>query len=429
MTFIHTGAFLLAGGVLATTLAGGGPHLASASSRATTSCPTSRGVSGSVGRVAVETRVDLYAEPKPEPSSLKVGDASYPRHLGSSQVTKDGCYAVPWPSATVMRRAADSHGVLNLRLVVQRSGQLQMRVFPGFLTRSAAGFTMRSGSGAASVAALGRAISAEQSSVEGELTESFASAGAWPARVDATSLRGRTAAVAVSTSDVATLPRELTARAPSGVRYVLERRFRDRPAAVGQYWSNTKRARERYVYAGGATSSLGAAWSVSGANGSYSASQTWTTATDNSMGFPVARGKAHRIYRTYFSYGKFAYQVYNYLAGKWNTVGHIVRRIRWEGGQGSLAGPSTPTSSADFCKPFKRGGYWNSGTTHAMTWSNGVDLTAGMKGVLGSLSLSSSSGFSRLAHNHVTFAKKARLCGWHDRLTGRPGALIARRPR
>ncbi|MGD9959186.1 hypothetical protein [Nocardioides sp.] len=422
------GAPVLAGAVLASALVAAGPQEAAAGLDHAVSCPTGSGVSGQVGGVAAAARVDLYAEPKPEPSSMKVGDASYLTHLGSSQVTTGGCYAIGWPSAATLRRAADDYGVLNLRLVVQRGQRLQMRVFPGFLSRTQRGFVMRSESGTALGLGLDRPIAVGPASVSGGLTESFTSTESEPARLaGATSLRGRPAPVTVSRSDLANLPRALAEQAPSGVRYLLERRFRDRPAAVGQYWSNTKRARERYVYSGGATSSLGAGWSVSGANGSYSASQTWTTSTDNSMGFPVARGKAHRIYRTYFSYGKFAYQVYDYLSGRWYTAGHMVRRIRWEGGQGSLAGPSTPTSSAGFCKPFKKGGYWNSGTTHAVTWSNGVDLTAGMKGVLGSLSLSSSSGFSRLAHNHVTFVGKARLCGWHGRLTGRPGALIARR--
>ena len=126
------------------------------------------------------------------------------------------------------------------------------------------------------------------------------------------------------------------------------------------------------------------------------------------------------------SYGKFAYQVYDYLSGRWYTAGHIVRRIRWESGMGSMGAPETPKSPAIWCQPFLKGGSTNTHTSHAVTWSNGVDLSGAMKGVLGSVSLSSSSGFTREAHNHVAFTGRARLCGWKGALNGSPGALIAR---
>ncbi|CUR55606.1 exported hypothetical protein [metagenome] len=427
MKSVHISAFAIAGGLLASTLATANPQVAVSKAGGPMSCRPSTGVSGYVGSADAATRVDLYAEPKP--TAMKVGDASYLTHLGSSQVSQDGCYAIAWPAAKSLRRAADPYGVLNLRLVVQRGPRLEMRVFPGFLSSSDDGFLLRSTQGAAARRPLGRLASDEQGAVSGRLTQSFSSASAESMRLDdSVSLRGRAAPLEVHRSDLATLPRRLAWQASSGTRYVLERRFRDRPVAVGQFWSNTKRSRERWVYADGASSSLGAAWSVSGVNGSYSASQTWTTSTDNSMGFPKARGKAHRIYRTFFSYGKFAYQVYDYINGRWRTVGHIVRRIRWEGGIGTLKGPRTPTSPQNYCKPFRKGTDWDSGTTHAMTWSDGVSLSAGMKDVLGSVTLSSSSGFSRLAHNHVAFVGKARLCGLHGGLTDRPGALIARRP-
>jgi hypothetical protein len=48
-----------------------------------------------------------------------------------------------------------------------------------------------------------------------------------------------------------------------------------------------------------------------------------------------------------------------------------------------------------------------------------------MKGLLLDISLSSRTGFSTTAKNHVTFTKKGRLCGRYGPLS-HPGALITR---
>lgn len=195
---------------------------------------------------------------------------------------------------------------------------------------------------------------------------------------------------------------------------------------VGQWWSTNANVEQRWVYGKGASSELGAAWSLSGAPGSFTGSKTSTSSVDAAVTFPLATGKAGNLYRTYFKFGEYDLQEYDYITGKWYYIGTWVRKTSWERGAVVTSGLAVPKSNPDNCKPYAPDAEDDSAVSTAVTWTDGISLSPAMKGRLLDVTLSSRTGFTTTAKNHVHFLKWGRLCGRYGPLS-HPGALIARK--
>ncbi len=186
--------------------------------------------------------------------------------------------------------------------------------------------------------------------------------------------------------------------------------------------------RQRWVYGKGASSAFGSAWSLSGAAGSFSRSKSYTSTIDGSVTFPVVRGKAGYLFRSNFKMGKYDLQEYDYVTARWYYVGTSVRKTSWERGIGWTPLSTVPASVPRFCQPYLSGSGDQTTVSKAVTWTDGISLSQAMQGILIGVTLSSRTGFTTTATNHVHFNRRGRLCGRYGPLS-HPGALIARKPR
>jgi hypothetical protein len=196
---------------------------------------------------------------------------------------------------------------------------------------------------------------------------------------------------------------------------------------VGQWWSTTPNVKQRWVYGKGASSELGAAWSLSGAPGSFSGSKTYSSSVDASVTFPLTTGRAGKLYRSFFKMGKYDLQEYDYITSTWYYIGTMVPKTSWERGTALTSGLAVPTSDPGNCQKYLARSDDDSAVSAAMTWTDGISLSPAMKGLLLNVTLSSRTGFTTTAKNHVHFLKRGRLCGRYGPLS-HPGALIARKP-
>lgn len=371
-------------------------------------------VTGYVGSASAPLpAAEVVVHADPDLADLRVGESARLPRLGSATTDAAGCFTIParpdWAAA-----AASAGGVLDLRVTVHRPGGLELRVVPVVVARTAAGdLRLRPGDGASGPGVRAR--------FTGEETASPA-AGAI-----ATTSGGAAAASIASAPAPPVVADALLARAPGQLRWVKKADYGKRPVLVGQWWSKNPGTVERWIYSKGATSALEAAFTLAGEHGVYAHSETNSTAITSTVKFPRARGKAGKLYRTYFGYGRFVLQQYDYVSGKWVYIGTWVRRTSWERGTQVTSNVPVPPSSGKHCAPYLRDSEDTTQTSAAVTWSDGVQLSGRMKAVLGGVTLSSRTGFTDVATNHVRFAtRRGRLCGVYGPLSA-PGALLARK--
>lgn len=397
--------------------------LTSSASAAGTAC--GRAASAFSGFVGSDTdplagaSVDLYTDP--DLSKLKVGQSANLIKLGSATTDSDGCFQVP---ATAAWTSSAKFGTLDVRAFIHRPDQLEMRVVPVAVAKSSAGATTIS---------TPRELSAAMAAASEPVFETFtgtemvAPAGAVASVGSSASGYKPVAARAASTPASAFLKDPPTARGGGGTRWTKIDDFGKRPVLVGQWWSKTPNVEQTWRYSQGATSSLEAAFTLAGDGGEYKHSETNTTSTTSSVGFPKVTGKAGKYFRTYFAYGRYKLEEFDYVTGRWYYIGKWVRRTTWERGQQITSGVSVPATKPENCSRYAKGGDDTTETSTAVTWTDGVSLSGTMKGILGSISLSSRTGFEKAATNYVLFTARGRLCGVYGPLS-KPGALVARKP-
>jgi hypothetical protein len=239
--------------VLALTAGSGLVNPEEAAAGPVASCTASSGESGFVGdasgRATANVSVDLYAEPTEAAlRRLTVGGAARLARLGASTTDAAGCFGIPMASASAWLARADRLGRVDLRLVIHRPGQIEMRVVPVVLTTSTTSGALRVSAGAeatGSVPALSEVDAAAP--VEGGLTESFdgttgESAGEAPRASVANVMAAGTAFRAAATdttgtstaasSDLAPAPLAMSALSSGGLRWVLRKDF-----GTGRRWS------------------------------------------------------------------------------------------------------------------------------------------------------------------------------------------------
>lgn len=407
---------------LATTLAAvvGLPPTASA---AGASCArTASAFSGFVGsgNTPVDgAPVDLYTDP--DLSKLKVGQSADLVKLGSATTDAEGCFQIPTTSTWA---SAAKYGNLDVRVFVHRPGELELRVVPVAVAKNSA---------AAPSLTAPAETSAAKTAAPKPIFETFTG-------TETTRPAGPVATVGAP----GTAPRPVTARAAAtpasgflkgapaesgggGTRWTKINDFGKRPVLVGQWWSTTPNVEQTWVYSKGATSALEAVYTLSGDGGEYKHSETTSSTSDGAVGFPQVNGKAGKYFRTYYAYGRYKLEEFDYATGRWYYVGSWVRRTSWERGQQITSNVPVPETKPKNCSRYYKGGKDTTSESTAVTWTNGVSLSGTMKGILGSVSLSSRTGFTESATNYVRFTQRGRLCGVHGPLS-KPGMLVARKP-
>jgi len=359
--------------------------------------------------------VDVYADP--DLSGLEVGQSAALARLGSTTTGEDGCFQVP---SSARWAALASGGTLDLRVFIRRPDQLEFRVVPVGVTAATSGapkVTVPIESKASRPVPTLQTFTGAETVTAPYAAMSTGSTGS-PQRVPA---------VATTAPASAFVDGSRVAERSGGTRWTLLQDFGNRPVLVGQWWSTTPGVWQRWSYTKGATSALGGAFTLSGEGGEYKHSETQSTTTTATVGFPVAEHLAGKYYRTYFRYGKYKLEEYEYTTGQWYYIGTWVRRTSWERGTQVTSGVPVPSTQNKNCSKYFAGSDDTSEVSKAVTWTDGVKLSVAMKGVLGSVSLSSQTGFTTQATNEVHFTRKGRLCGVSGPLS-RPGALVARKP-
>ncbi|WP_284537051.1 hypothetical protein [Nocardioides sp. T2.26MG-1] len=313
---------------------------------------------------------------------------------------------------------------MDIRAFIHRPDQLELRLIHVSLGKSAAGDPTVSPLDDASGSSAAARKNVFETFTGSETTSSptpAASAGSSTADARLVPARATTSPASAFVDD------PVLARGGGGVRWTMVNDFGKRPVLVGQWWSTNPGTMQRWVYSKGATSALEAAFTLAGDNGEYKHSETNTSSSTGSVGFPKVNGKAGKFFYSFFKYGRFKAEEYDYATGKWYYIGHWVRRTHWAKGQDDASGIKVPATKPKNCAPYLPGGDDTTEKSTAVTWTNGVNLSGTMKGILGSVSLSSRTGFSTTATNYVLFHKRGRLCGVFGDLH-KPGALVARLP-
>jgi hypothetical protein len=383
-------------------------------------------ISGRVSDVpdaSARSVVTAYAEP--DLSRLRSGRSAPLIRLGVATADASGCYAIDGHGLSTWRAAQDASGGVEVRLVVHQAGRILTRSVPITLTATAAGPRIRpTESGTGTTGTGGEAGGA----VFGHLRVDFGPG----ARARVVAPRAAVVGPTVSSGSAAeqhdVIPTSPTVTfAGGGLRWVLRQDFGKRSTVVGQWWSGTKNTVQRWKYARGTRTRLGAAWSVGGGAGSFTGSRTWSQGVDAKVAFPKIKGKAGILLRSFFKYGLYDLQQYDYVTGRWHYIATWIRQTRWVRGTDLTTGLPVPRSPRKWCSPYHAGSSDQTSLSTAVEWTNGVQLSPAMKGLLVGLDLSSRTGFTTTARNKVTFTGPARLCGRYGPLS-KPGALIGRRP-
>lgn len=418
-------AFVVAVPVIA---AGASSTAATAAGAAACSANT-KAFSGYVASTAgplAHASVEVYADP--DLSRLKVGQSAGLLKLGDAETNAAGCFAVL--TAASWSKAAQAGGTLDLRVMIRRPESVELRVVPVLVVRGTGKSPARprvkavdSGGSAASSRASGTGAVLESftgtETVQPQVAASVGTAGAGPSM--------RHAAPTAQPAS-AFLPVERAAAAPGKLRWVKKADYGKRPVLVGQWWSTNPGTVQRWTYSKGASSSLESAYSLSGEGGGYSHSETTSKETTSTVGFPQAKGRSGQYYQTYFGYGKYHLQQNDYITGDWTYIGTWVRTTSWERGTQVIKKVSVPATKDVNCSKYIKGSDDTTEVSKAITWTDGVSLSATMKGVLGSVTLSSQTGFTSKATNAVEFkTRRGRLCGVYGPLSKRPGMLVARK--
>lgn len=391
------------------------------------SCAEGGVVSGRVAEPGVEAgaRVRVYTDAVD--SATRKGDVVLPSLLGEGETDASGCFTVAPADAATWIQHADVSGTLVIRLVVSAPDRLLTTTRPVALASSGRSLSVReSSSSRAPLLATRKAVTG-RAPVVGSLRVDFDPAESGP--MPAASLASGSSAQ-LGRQDYASVP-TTAATCNGGYRWKLRKRFGNRNTVVGQWWSSTKATKQVWKFGKGTSSYLGAAWSVGGAPGSFNGTRAWSKSVDSVVTFPAQKRKVGVYFRSFFKYGKYDYQQYDYCAGEWVYIATWVRTTKWVKGTDLTKGVSVPAQKKPKvrCSPYRKGSTDETAVSTAMTWSDGVTLSAAMKGLLGDLTLSSRTGFTSSTRNFVHFKfGRGRLCGRYGDLS-KPGALIARPPR
>jgi hypothetical protein len=169
---------------------------------------------------------------------------------------------------------------------------------------------------------------------------------------------------------------------------------------VGQVFHNMSGVTSDFSYMGGASSSLGIGYSVSGALGSWKSSGTNAKSSAYEENFPTQGDYAKKYLWSKFEYGK--YRVH--CDGSTYAYHYEVRAKQWAGGGGLTSVSSSPT--ATYCVPKPAGSTYSLASTKSITYTNGADVSKWI-----GIDLSASTGYSSAAKISGKYGPRGQLCG------------------
>ena len=386
-------------------------------------------MSGRIAEPGVDagTTVRIYTDAVD--SATSKGDVVEATLLGEGETDAQGCFSVAPGVAATWLRHADAAGTLVVRVVVSAQGKLLTTTRPVALAAKGTSLSVRESSSSRAPLRATRTALPGAAPVVGSLRVDFDPAAPGAPEARASIVGG--AAADLTRQDYASIPgAAVAAGCNGGYRWKLRQRYGNRNTVVGQWWSSTRATRQVWKYGKGTSSYLGAAWSAGGAPGTFNGTRQWSKAVNQVVTFPPMKRKVGVLFRSFFKYGKYDYQQFDYCSGEWVYIATWVRTTKWIGGTDLTKGVPVPRQKKPkyWCVPYSKHSRVKTKVSTAMTWTDGVTLSAAMKGVLGELTLSSRTGFTKNSRNLVRFKfGGGRLCGRYGGLA-KPGALIARTP-
>lgn len=170
-----------------------------------------------------------------------------------------------------------------------------------------------------------------------------------------------------------------------------------------------------WVYMSGADSTLGMGYSLTGNAGTWSQSGTSVASSTSTTNFPASSSSGSRLMVTQFTFAKV-----RCYAGVTPTFYYQVRPTDFYGGATTL---STTTPSATYCAPYEAGTSFSRTTSNAVTYTNGVQISA----VIG-INLSAQTGFRTDAKYTASFTSARHLCGKNSGPGGSAPSQIVVKP-
>ena len=160
-------------------------------------------------------------------------------------------------------------------------------------------------------------------------------------------------------------------------------------------------ATAKLTYTRGASSTIGAGVSVSGAVGSFKASGSSKVSSTVGIGFPPISGNASAQWRTEFIFAKFGYRCVGDPAGKYRK--YVVSAVEFVGGT-QLLTQATPT--ATHCVPYAAKSDYFSSSQKAITWTKGATVSSDI-----GVNLSSQTGFDTKTKLWIHVDVARHICG------------------
>jgi hypothetical protein len=186
---------------------------------------------------------------------------------------------------------------------------------------------------------------------------------------------------------------------------------------VGQHYNNTSQVWTDFLYMRSATSSLGVGVSYDGAKfGTFSSSGTVAKSSTLSIDYPAVGNYQSRYRDTQFKYGQ--YRIGCTSSGGVPYTYYQARPNGFAGGATSYSPGRGPAKTAAFCTLYQAGSTVTVERSKAVTWNNGVEISAAL-----GIDLSSVTGYSAGAQLRYTFNYGRELCGEKDVPAGNPSQL------
>lgn len=387
--------------------------------------------------------VVLYAEPN---RRAPLGKMVTIPTIGSTRTDADGCYRIPIRSSDRLTRAADKYGLVNLMLVLQRPGQLEMTTVSRSLFAAGSRITMRQVNTAdARPAALYRPTG-KSVAVRGAIHQSFgpqadqqrreahAARTSVASTVTAGGFEGTTAGTGYesSTAPEAGLPTSTTDTNLDTSKRLkttekVDEIYSKRPVLVGQWWSSMAKVQQTWKYTEGASSQLGTAEKFYSGGGSYEKGETRAKSSQSDVTFPTSHGKSGLYFLSFWRYAKYDTWWCSADTGDCTITVSRVKPYSWERGAKVVRGLGVPKTPRKNCSPYVKGAIDTTRGTRAVTWTNGVNVGGDLAKEIGAnFSLQSQTGFTQSAENVVHYRRHGWLCGVFGPLS-KPGAVLARK--
>jgi hypothetical protein len=338
------------------------------------------------------------------PADSAIGASTTAEPVATGAVGTDGAFAVRLDDAAGLRPFADADGVVDLEVRAVDAGDYA----PFSLSRRL-------------VVVDGRdtLVSPDSDAVSGTTSRNSIGAAADP--TDAGIVSAVASGVDPSAVGVAAPANPARAGAAQPRTQIcgetLEKNIGARKVLLGATYTAVSGTSSRFTYSSGATSSLGVAYSISGAKGTWKQGGTVSTTATSAIDFGKRTGG--NAYSTYFNFAKYA-QWCRPLGGTQNVVyDHVVKANRYTGGS-SVS--SAPIPNAPYCSSFSPRTTLTRTTSTANVWSKGVDFA----GPLG-IDLSSKTGWTSSASmSYTTSTATRKICGTSDHWGGTPKRAVVR---